>query len=234
MSMRALKTLLCAIVVAAVASVAAQAADGKGGIEGKVTKVDAAKGSLTITAKDGEQTFTVTAGTQIVGPRGGLVRRRLHDPRFHEGLPITVVAKGNTATELLLGIDRKAAAKSSDAKNSTKQSSGFRGDDAAKDDAADDDNDFPGKIKSVDADKNLLVVTLLNGKDRSFMVGGDAKLTIGRRISQKGLSDPALKPGTSLTVVTDEGGKKVKEVKIGSLAGNLRGRRMGVGRGTLQ
>ena len=50
MSMRALKTLLCAITIAAVASVAAQAADGKGGIEGKVTKVDAAKGSLTITA----------------------------------------------------------------------------------------------------------------------------------------------------------------------------------------
>ncbi|HET6324363.1 MAG TPA: hypothetical protein VFG04_06655 [Planctomycetaceae bacterium] len=224
MSKRALKTLLCAIAVAAFASIAAQAADGKGGIEGKIAKVDAAKGSVTITAASGEQTFTVTKMTQIVGPRGGLVRRGLHDPRFHEGLPITVVAKGNTATELLLGVDHKAS-KSADAKGATKQSSGFRGDEAGKDDAADEDSDFPGKIKSVDADKNLIVVTLLNGKERSFMVGSEVKVTIGRRVSQKGLSDPALRPGMTLTVVTDEGGHKVKEIKAGSLAGAIRGMR---------
>jgi hypothetical protein len=223
MSKRVLKTLLMAIAVAAFASLAAQAADGKGGIEGKVAKVDAAKGSVTITAAGGEQTFTVTATTQIVGPRGGLVRRRLHDPRFHAGLPITVVANGTTATELLLGVDRKAA-KTTGTKDAKSQTSGFRGDDTAKsDEQADDDNDFPGKIKSVDADKNLIVVTLLNGKDRSFMVGSEAKLTIGRRISQKGLSDPALRPGARLTVVTDEGGRKVKEVKVtGALGGRVR------------
>ncbi|HEV8071775.1 MAG TPA: hypothetical protein VGP76_28935 [Planctomycetaceae bacterium] len=64
----------------------------------------------------------------------------------------------------------------------------FSGADAAKSDesAEDQDNDFAGNIKSVDADKNLLVVTLLNGKDRSFLGGSDAKLTIGRRVSRKG------------------------------------------------
>jgi outer membrane lipoprotein-sorting protein len=221
MSKRALKTLLCAIAVAAFASIAAQAADGK--IEGKVAKVDAVKGSLTITATGGEKTFTVTNTTQIVGPRGGLVHRRLHDPRFHEGLPITVVANGTTATELLLGVDHKA--KSTDTKGATKQSSGFRGDDAAKsEEPADEDNDFPGKIKSVDAERNILVVTLLTGQDKSFMVGSEAKLTIGRRVSQKGLSDPGLKAGQTLTVVTDDGGKKVKEVKV------VGGGRMGVRR----
>jgi outer membrane lipoprotein-sorting protein len=221
MSKRALKTLLCAIAVAAFASIAARAADVKGGIEGKVAKVDAVKGTVTITAAGGEKTFTVTNATQIVGPRGGLVRRRLHDPRFHEGLPVTVVANGMTATELLLGVDHKAT-KSTDAKGSTKQSSGFRGD---SDEAADEDSEFPGKIKSVDADKNILVVTLLNGTDRSFMVGSDAKLTVGRRVSQKGLSDPTLKPGVALTVVTDDGGKKVKEVKVNAFAGGMRLRR---------
>jgi hypothetical protein len=226
MSKRALKTLLCAIAVAAFASIAAQAADGK--TEGKVAKVDAVKGSLTITAAGGEKTFTVTNTTQIVGPRGGLVHRRLHDPRFHEGLPITVVANGMTATELLLGVDHKA--KSADAKGATKQSSGFRGDDAAKsEEEADGDNDFPGKIKSVDAERNILVVTLLTGKDQSFMVGSEAKLTIGRRISQKGLSDPALKAGQHLTVVTDDGGKKVKEVKV-LAATRAGGRRFGTSR----
>jgi hypothetical protein len=217
---RATGTLLCAIAVAAFASCAVQAAgpEVKGGIEGKVVKADAAKGTLIITSeKGGEQTFNVTAATQIIGPRGGIVHRRLHDPRFHEGLPITVVGNGTAATQLLLGVDRKSAKpgdKSATTKSGTDRSSGFRGEDAAKSDDADEDNDFPGKIKSVDADKNLLVVTLLTGKDRSFMVGGDAKLTVGRRVSQKGLSDPNLKPGASVTVVTDEGGKKVKEVKV--------------------
>jgi hypothetical protein len=224
---RATGILLCAIAIAAFASCAVQAGpDGKGGVEGKVVKVDAAKGTVTITSeKGGEQTFNVTAATQIIGPRGGIVHRRLHDPRFHEGLPITVVGNGTAATQLLLGVDRKSAKsgdKSAATKSSTDRSSGFRGEDAAKSDDADDDNDFPGKIKSVDADKNLLVVTLLTGKDRSFMVGGDAKLTVGRRVSQKGLSDPALKSGASVTVVTDEGGKKVKEVKVDAAGGMRR------------
>jgi len=225
---RATGTLLCAIAVAAFASCAVQAAgpEVKGGIEGKVVKADAATGALTITSeKGGEQTFNVTASTQIIGPRGATVRRRLHDPRFHEGLPITVVANGNAATQLLLGVDRKSAKSAGTAasKTGTNRSSGFRGEDGAKaEEAADDDNDFPGKIKSVDADKNLLVVTLLTGKDRSFMIGSDARLTVGRRVSQKGLSDPALKPGASLTVVTDEGGKKVKEVKVDAVGGMRR------------
>jgi hypothetical protein len=233
---RAMGTFLCAIAIAAFASQAAQAAgpDGKAGVEGKVVKVDAAKGTVTIASDGTDKTYNVTATTQIVGPRGGLVRRRLHDPRFHEGLPITVVANGDNATQLLLGIDRKSAKSNSAAstKAGTTRASGFRGDGSAKSEesADDDDNDFPGKIKSVDADRNLLVVSLLNGKDRSFMVSSEAKLTVGRRVSQKGLSDPALKPGANVTVVTDEGGKKVKEVKIDGAAGMRRGgaRRFGL------
>jgi hypothetical protein len=228
MSKRAMGTLLCAIAVAAFASLAAQAAgpEVKGGIEGKVVSVDANKGTVTISSQGSENTYTVTEKTTIVGPRGGIVRRRLHDPRFHEGLPITVVAGGNnSATQLLLGVDRKAA-KSGDAssKPGTNRASGFRGADSAKSEEAEDDqdNEFPGKIKSVDADKNILVVTLLTGKDRSFMVGSEAKLTIGQRVSQKGLSDPALVAGTSVAVVTDEGGKKVKEVKLNVRGGGRR------------
>jgi hypothetical protein len=236
MKKRAIGTLLCAIAVATFASLAARAAgpEVKGGIEGKVVSVDVAKGSVVISSEGSEKTFSVTAATTIVGPRGGAVRRRLHDPRFHEGLPITVVANGNTATQLLLGVDRKSA-KPGDAastKTGTSRSSGFRGADAAKsEESEDDDNDFPGKIKSVDPDKHMLVITLLTGKDRSFMLSSDVKLTIGRRVSQKGLSDPALKPGAGVTVVTDEGGRKVKEVKV-SFAGGMRSggpRRLGVG-----
>jgi hypothetical protein len=226
MSKRAMGTLLCAIAIAAFASLAVQAAgpDVKGGVEGKVVSVDATKGTVTISSEGSDKTYSVTEKTTIVGPRGGIVRRRLHDPRFHEGLPITVVASGNAATQLLLGVDRKAAKPGeASSKPGTNRASGFRGADGKSEEAEEDqDNEFPGKVKSVDADKNILVVTLLTGKDRSFMVGSEAKFSIGRRVSQKGLSDPSLVPGASVAVVTDEGGKKVKEVKVGVAGGNRR------------
>ncbi len=79
----------------------------KDGIEGHVKKVDAEKGTLVIALPNGkERSFTITEDTTILGPRGGVVRKRLKDHRFHEGLEITVVANGATATELHLGFDR--------------------------------------------------------------------------------------------------------------------------------
>jgi hypothetical protein len=229
MSKRAIGKLVCAIAVAALASLAAQTANAQvaGGVEGKVVKVDAAKNTITIAGKSGEQTYNVGANTVIVGPRGGTVRRRLHDPRFHAGLPITVVANATSATQLVLGVDHKAKPADSGAaatsKTGTSQSSGFRGEGSkAKDEeGADEDTEFPGKVKSADADKNTLTVTLLTGKDHTFSVG-DAKITIGRRVSQKGLNDPAVKAGATVTVVTEEGGNKVTEVKLGN-AGPRRG-----------
>jgi hypothetical protein len=230
MSKRAIGKLMCAIAVAALASFAAQTAEAqvKGGVEGKVVKVDAAKNTITITSKTGEQTYNVAASTVIVGPRGGLVHRRLHDPRFHEGLSITVVANGPAATQLILGIDHKAkpadagtaATSKTGTGTATSRSSGFRGDGSAakEEEAADEDTEFPGQVKSTDADKNTLTVTLLTGKERTFTVG-DAKITIGRRVSQKGIGDPAFKSGATVTVVTEAGGNKVTEVKLGAAGG---------------
>src|SRR6267378_5796207 len=80
----------------------------KGGIAGKVKSVDPEKGTLTITTTDGKtRTFTVDESTTMAGPRGGQVPRRLKDPRFHEGLEVTIVASGNVAKEVHLGYDRK-------------------------------------------------------------------------------------------------------------------------------
>ena len=62
-----------------------------GGIEGHVKSVDHDKQSLTIIGSAGrERVFTITEDTTMVGPRGGKVRRRLNDPRFHEGLEIII------------------------------------------------------------------------------------------------------------------------------------------------
>jgi hypothetical protein len=78
----------------------------------------------------------------------------------------------------------------------------------------DDDNEIPGTLKSFDGRRRVLVVTLLNGKDRSFILPRDVKVVVQGSASKRGLGDPALKAGASIEVVTDEGGHKVTELKI--------------------
>jgi hypothetical protein len=262
MSRLPLSFTLCSLIVGTallVAAPSAQAKDSeiKDGIPGTVVKVDVAQNTVTIAEKEGrERTYTVNQETQIIGPRGGIVHSRLHDHRFHAGLPITVVANGTTAAELHLGYDRKARAGRTTASRAstttapaetpattdsgaatppatpapaTTRTSRFRGVEArrpaakeAKEEEEDEDNEFPGKVKSVDPTRHMLVITLVNGKDRSFLVSSEAKVLVNSRASRHGLSDPALAPGATLTVVTEEGGRKVKEVKLTPAARRLR------------
>ena len=247
--MRALGALMLSAAIGAAGLLPAEAQETKkaekpqikGGIEGKVKKVDVDKETLTITVDGKERTFAITDDTTIVGPRGGLVRRRLKDPRFHPGLEITVVADGKTAKELHLGYDRKDSEEAAnEPKSSTKGASKRpeeRGNvvpppetprkteaktpskaaakgEAAKKDEDEEDEEFPGKIKSLDPTKRLLVITLLNGKDRSFLLSKDVKILVKGTTSKQGLHDPAFKAGMPITVITEEGGRKVKEVKV--------------------
>jgi hypothetical protein len=78
----------------------------------------------------------------------------------------------------------------------------------------DEENEFPGTIKSFDPTRRMLVVALLNGKDRSFMLARDVKVVIRGAASRRGLQDPALKSGAHITVTTEEGGRRVKELEI--------------------
>jgi len=211
-------TLLCAIAISALGTLAANAADEAGtkaGLLGKIVKVDVEKKTVTIATMGGhKQTFTVTDDTTIVGPRGGLVHRRLQDRRFHPGLGVTVVANEGVADEIHLGVDRPADRPKGGLR---RMRLGFRGTNAGTKQPevaheADDENDFPGTIKSVDPEKRMLVITLLTGKDESFILANETKILIGETASEKGLADARLKPGTYVIVLT-EGGKKVKEVK---------------------
>jgi hypothetical protein len=256
------KPMICMFCTAAIGTIGflsartAEAKDPevKDGIAGKVVKVDATNNTITIADQnDRERTYSVTEETTIVGPRGGVVRRRLKDPRFHSGLSITVVADGKAAAELHLGYDRKAREGSETAtptrtrrtttpsttdtntndsgtstpstttpSTSTTRTSRFRGTDsgratgknAAKEEDEDDDNEFPGKVKSVEPSRHMLVITLVNGKDRSFLLAHDVKVLVNNRESREGLSDASIKPGMSVTVITEAGGRKVKEVKF--------------------
>jgi hypothetical protein len=231
----------------------------KDGIPGTVVKVDVNAQTVTIAEQGGrERTYSITQETTIVGPRGGVVRSRLKDHRFHSGLPITVVADGKTALELHLGYDRKAReaagsavrsrtlrtprpesdSSTSDSGSSAPSSSPtstpsstrtsrFRGPadskraadkEAAKDEEEDEDNEFPGKVKTVEPNRHLLVITLVNGKDRSFLLASSAKIMVNSHESRLGLSDSAFKPGMPVTVITETGGRKVKEVKLTTAA----------------
>ncbi len=208
-----------------------------GGIEGKVKKVDVQAHTLTIVTSQGrERTFTVSDETTMVGPRGGKVRRRLHDPRFQDGMPLTVVADGGKATEIHLGYDRDsgdaAPARTPDRVDQANPPAGksdqtppkkattplgkavAKGKAAATKVEEDEDNEVPGKVKSFDVERRILVVTLLNGKDRSFILPKDIKVLVKGAESRHGLEEPALKSGATIEVVTDESGRKVKELKI--------------------
>lgn len=193
----------------------------KGGIEAKIKSVDADNNTLTVTTSQGrERTFKVTDDTVLVGPRGGKVRRHLKDPRFHEGFSVTIVADGNTASEVHLGFAKDSSETASPTPrskaklaqpvdtNPTKHAA------AKKQAEEDDEEEILGHVKSFDASRRILVVTLLNGNSRSFILAKSVPVLVRGKASKEGIEDPALKTGAAVTVITDDGGKKVKELKI--------------------
>jgi hypothetical protein len=57
----------------------------------KVVKVDADKGTLTVSVNGKTQTFMVTKDVKIVGPRGGVSDDRLKDDRLVPGAEVTLL-----------------------------------------------------------------------------------------------------------------------------------------------
>ena len=220
-----------------------------GGIEGHVKSVDHDKQALIMVGPGGrERTFTITDDTTMVGPRGGRVRRRLNDPRFHDGLEITVVADGSTAKEIHLGFDRRPNEETKSEPNAvTKKAPGLtrrkREEVAAEiakkrqaaepgrvasktttkaataEEEEDEDDEIPGKVKSYDTSGRtpVLVVSLLNGKNRSFFLSNEVKVFVHGKASKLGLKDAALKAGAPLTVFVHPGGRRVKELHVDPL-----------------
>jgi hypothetical protein len=196
------------------------------------------------TSNGRERTFTITEDTTMLGPRGGKVRHRLRDHRFHEGMEITIVADGSSAKEIHLGYSRRDRRASTDhpkaiAKRgtlpapepreeaATDRPTGRQPREASKRAAAaetkaaanheeeeDEDDEIPGKVKSYDPSRRHLVVTLLNGKSRSFFLSHDVKVVVKGTPSKQGLSDPALKADTPLTVFVEAGGRRVRELHV--------------------
>jgi hypothetical protein len=154
-------------------------------------------------------------------------------------MELTIVASGSTAKEVHLGYSRRSgdtakeggvvsgkAAKSKapplggavTAPATTAKVPTKKGDVAATTPAAaeeeDEDDELPGTVKSYNADRRLLVVTLLNGTNRSFFLSRDLKVVVGRAVSKQGVADSALKEGAKVTVFLEEGGRRVKELHV--------------------
>jgi hypothetical protein len=213
-----------------------------GGIEGVVKSVNQEKQTLAIiTSKGTERTFTITEDTTMLGPRGGKVRSRLKDRRFHEGMEVIVVADGATAKEVHLGYDRGAQGQpTGNTKPTTKRApsaalerreevltekatkrvqreaaqagAAIRAE--APEGEADEDNEVLGKIKSHDSTRRMLVVSLLNGQSRSFLLSREVKVLVRGTLSRRGLNDPALRAGTPVTVLVEAGGRRVRELHV--------------------
>ncbi len=150
---------------------------------------------------------TARAG-RTTAPRGTTTTAPAETPATTDSgttTPPAIPAPGTTRTARFRGVEAR--------RNAAKET---------KEEEEDEDSEFPGKIKSVDPTRHMLVITLVNGKDRSFLVSSEAKVLVNSRASRHGLSDPALQPGASLTVVTEQGGRKVKEVKLTPAARRLR------------
>lgn len=248
--LRTLNALVAGAMLCAVALLSAVAQEPRrgerpqipGGIVGHVKTVNHAKEMLSITTADGkERTFTITEETTMLGPRGGKVRYRLKDRRFHEGMEVTVVADGTTAKEVHLGYDRggqgqptgsaKSTAKRAvptapeegEAPKQTTTGSARRGaakgataatKGAAHEGEADEDDEIPGKITSYDPSRRILVVSLLNGQSRSFLLSRELRVLVRGTPSRQGLNDPALKAGTPVTVLVEAGGRRVRELHV--------------------
>jgi hypothetical protein len=153
----------------------------------------------------------VSKETVMVGPRGGHIRRHLKDPRFHEGFPITVVARGGDAAELHLGYAKDAKTGSLSKESAKSLKTRLK---AAKKIEEEDDVDLLGHVKSFDSAKRVLVVSLVNGKSKSFFLSKETPVKVKGAVSRRGIQDPALTTGAAIIVVTDADMRKVKEVRI--------------------
>jgi hypothetical protein len=54
----------------------------------------------------------------------------------------------------------------------------------------------------------------LNGKSRSFLLANNVRVVVRGTPSRQGLRDAALKEGASITVHTEPGGRRVRELEI--------------------
>jgi hypothetical protein len=77
----------------------------QGGIQkGKLKKVDADKGTVTITVDGKDHDFAIVEETRIMGPGGAVLKDRLKDKRFKEGAPVRFKPGKKDGKTVLVGL----------------------------------------------------------------------------------------------------------------------------------
>jgi hypothetical protein len=160
-------------------------------VKGKIKKVDADKGVLTVTVGKGDEAkdvdFKISDDTKIMGPDRKPLEDGLKDKSLRAGADVTIFTddKGKARGVLIGGKGETRPPKA-----------------------------LPvfGKIKKVDADKGVLTVTVGTGgqaKDVDYEIGENTKIMTGTKQTplEGGLKNKLVKAGTVVSIFTDDDGK---------------------------
>lgn len=155
--------------------------------KGTLKKVDADKGTLTVTVDGTDHDLTVTEQTRIFGPGMKPVEDRLKNPGFKPGAAVLFKAEKQDGKLVLVGLKL-----------------GGDGDRPAP----------PGdilraKIRKVDTERMTVTLTV-DGKDQEFAVTDDTRFLGADGPVKDGLKDRAFRPGADVFFkAVDRDGKRV-------------------------
>src|SRR5712692_10134742 len=157
---------------------------------GKIKKVDADKGIVTITVDGKDQEFQVTAATKFIGAANQESPKGIRDANLKEGAAVMFKAESRDGKRILFGLKIGG-----DAGPAGKPGGGIR----------------EGAIKKLDLDKKLLTLTIA-GKEQVLKLADDIQIPGG---SGKNLQErlKSFKQGSQIFFKTDK--REGQEVIVG-------------------
>jgi hypothetical protein len=156
---------------------------------GTIKKLDAAKGTITITVNGKDRDFLVTEKTNIWDTTFKKIEDGLKDKRFRAGAE--VMFKVSDEAGVLVGLKLGGPPERSGAGSRPNPR----------------DNNLQAAIKKIDAAKMIVTLTV-NGKDRDFTVTESTRFMGTGGPLQEGLKDKALKTGAPVMFAARKDGDK--------------------------
>jgi hypothetical protein len=164
---------------------------------GKLQKVDADKGVVTITVDGKDLEFTVTDDTRLPDSSGKDVAGRLKDPAYKEGAPVLFKAVEKGDRKVLLGMKLEG-----------ERPGGDKGGDIRT-----------AKVKKIDLDRMTITLTV-DGKDHDFLLNEDTQVlgAQGKDLKDR-LKDFKEDSEVQFKAVTKDGKDVVVGMRLGAPGG---------------